>query len=183
MCCPSVHAARMYRCDLICWDMSFFPPCPILKLVWHTLQKVWALFTWLRENKLHSSVQLVLNLHEYFFSSSEHHLTLLLPFQPLMLDSTSRIYYLRRNLQRNWVVSLSLRRHAHGTLAKPQKWKHFRSFEVVLWFVELYRISGRRVSRSLTFRLETKMPWRQSPHERRKPSCLQLWRQTLIRIK
>ncbi len=31
--------------------------------------------------------------------------------------------------------------HSHGT----QKWKHFRSFEVVIELVELYRISGRRV--------------------------------------
>ncbi len=39
----------------------------------------------------------------YFFSS-EHHLTLLLPFLPLMVDSSSGVYVLRRNLQRNWVV-------------------------------------------------------------------------------
>ncbi len=35
--------------------------------------------------------------------------------------------------------------HSHGT----QKWKHFRSFEVVIGLVELYRISGRRVCRVL----------------------------------
>jgi len=47
----------------------------------------------------------VVKFTQIFFSSSpEHHLTLLLPFLPLMVDSTSRIYYLRRNLQRNWVV-------------------------------------------------------------------------------
>ncbi len=84
--------------------MSFFPPCPISKLVRHTLQKSWPLFTWLRDKKLNSSIQLLLNLHKYFFSSPEHHLTLLLPFLPLTVDSTSRVYYLRRNLQRNWVV-------------------------------------------------------------------------------
>ncbi len=40
-----------------------------------------------------------------FRPAVEHHLTLLLPFLPLMLDSISqRVYYLRRNLQRNWVV-------------------------------------------------------------------------------
>ncbi len=27
------------------------------------------------------------------------------------------------------------------------------------------------------------LPWRQTPHERRKPSCLQLWRRMLIRVK
>ncbi len=84
--------------------MSFFPPCPISKLVRHTFQKSWPLFTWLRDKKLNSSIQLLLNLHKYFFSSPEHHLTLLLPFLPLTVDSTSRVYYLRRNLQRNWVV-------------------------------------------------------------------------------
>ncbi len=70
--------------------------------------------------------------------------------------------------------SLSLRRHAHRPLAySTLKWKRFRSFEVILWFVELYRISGRRVCRVL--QLETKMPWRQTPQKRRKLSCLQLW--------
>ncbi len=43
---------------------------------------------------------------------------------------------------------------AYGTLI----WKHFRNVEVVVGLVELYRISGRRVSRSLMFCLETKMP-------------------------
>ncbi len=56
-------AARMCHCDLICWDKSFFPPDQILKLVWHTLQKAWVLFTWLRDKKLNSSVQLLLNLY------------------------------------------------------------------------------------------------------------------------
>ncbi len=37
------------------------------------------------------------------------------------------------------------------------------------------------VSRSLTFRLETKMPWCQTPSRKRKLSCLQLWRWALIR--
>ncbi len=83
--------ARMCCCDLICWDMSF--------LMQHTLLKAWALFTWLRDKKLNSSAQLLLNLHTFFFSSPEHHLT-----QLLLLDSTSRICYLRRNLQRNCVV-------------------------------------------------------------------------------
>ncbi len=40
----STSAARMYCCDIICWDMVFSPPCPILKSVRHTLQKVWVLF-------------------------------------------------------------------------------------------------------------------------------------------
>ncbi len=48
---------------------------------------------------------------------------------------------------------------AFGTLI----WKHFRSVEVVVGLVRLYRISGRRVSRSLTFHLETKMLWHQTP--------------------
>ncbi len=95
-------AARMCRCELIRWDMSFFPPCPILKLARHILQKAWALFTWLRDKKLNSSVQLLLNLQKYFFffagappdSSPSISTT----------DPTSRVYYLRRNLQRNWVV-------------------------------------------------------------------------------
>ncbi len=34
-----------------------------------------------------------------------------------------------------------------GTAYDTQKWKHFRSFEVVVGLVELYRISGRRVCR------------------------------------
>ncbi len=53
---------------------------------------------------------------------------------------------------------------AYGTLI----WKHFRSVEVVVGLVELYRISGRRVSRSLTFHLETKMPWCQTPSRKKK---------------
>ncbi len=53
---------------------------------------------------------------------------------------------------------------AYGTLI----WKHFRSVEVVIRLVELYRISGRLVSCSLTFHLETKMPWRQTPSRKKK---------------
>ncbi len=49
-----------------------------------------------------------------------------------------------------------------------QKKKDFRSFEVIIGLVELYRISGRRVSRSLMFRLETKRPWRQTPSRKKK---------------
>lgn len=36
-----------------------------------------------------------------------------------------------------------------------QKWKHLRSFKVVIILVEFYRISARRVLHYLTFRLET----------------------------
>ncbi len=61
-------------------------------------------------------------------------------------------------------------------------WKHFRSFEVVIRLVRLYRISGRRVSRSLTFRLKQKCCDAKLPHRRKKPLCLQLWRRALIRI-
>ncbi len=50
-------------------------------------------------------------------------------------------------------TDLWLTSDAYGT----QKWKHFRGSEVIVRLVELYRISGRRVSRPLTFRLETKM--------------------------
>ncbi len=45
---------------------------------------------------------------------------------------------------------------AYGT----QKWKHFRSVEVIVGLVELYRTC---VSRSLTFCLEKKMSWCQTP--------------------
>ncbi len=48
------------------------------------------------------------------------------------------------------------------------KWKHFRSFEVIIRLVILFRISGRLVSRSLTFLLETKMQWRQTPSQKKK---------------
>ncbi|KAF4116631.1 hypothetical protein G5714_004120 [Onychostoma macrolepis] len=58
----------------------------------HTLQKAWTLFTWLRDKKLNSSVQLLLNLRT----------TRLFSFYSTT-DSTSRVYYSRRNLQRNWV--------------------------------------------------------------------------------
>ncbi len=63
-------------------------------------------------------------------------------------------------------LSLSLRRHAHGPLAK--RLMHMASSEVVVGLVRLYRISGRRVSRSLTFRLETKMPWCQTLSRKKK---------------
>ncbi len=62
-------------------------------------------------------------------------------------------------------------------------WKNFRSVEVFIGLVELYRISGRRVCRVLL-----RSAWKQRcsdakpPHERRKPSCLQMWRRALIRI-
>ncbi len=48
-------------------------------------------------------------------------------------------------------------------------WKHFRSVEVVVGLVELFRISGRRVCRGfLMFCLETKMLWRQTPSRKKK---------------
>ncbi len=81
-----------------------FPTVSDIKISATHFAKVVAVVTWLRDKKLNSSIQLLLNLHKYFFSSPEHHLTLLLPFLPLTVDSTSRVYYLRRNLQRNWVV-------------------------------------------------------------------------------
>ncbi len=61
---------------------------------------------------------------------------------------------------------------AYGT----QKWKHFRSFEVVIGLVELYRISGRCV-----YRVLKRFAWKQRcrdakpPRKRIKSSCLQLW--------
>ncbi len=80
-----------------------FPTVSDIKISATHFEKAWPLFTWLRDKKLFSSLQL-LNLHKYIFSSPEHHLTRLLPVLPLMVDSSSRIYYLRRNLQRSWVV-------------------------------------------------------------------------------
>ncbi len=58
----------------------------------------------------------------------------------------------------------SQRSDAYGT----QKWKHFRRFEVIIRLVKLFKIFGRRVSRSLTFCLETKMSWRQTPSRKKK---------------
>ncbi len=70
------------------------------------------------------------------------------------------------------VPSLSLRCHAHGPLAKRLMhmviWKQSKSLEVVVRLVRLYRISRRRVSRSLTFCLKTKLPWRQTPSLKKK---------------
>ncbi len=40
--------------------------------------------------------------------------------------------------------------------------------EALIGLVELYMISWRRVSRSLTIRLETKMPWGQTPSQNKK---------------
>ncbi len=72
-----------------------------------------------------------------------------------------------------WIThnSLSLRCHTHGPFAKHlmhMAHKSENTSEVVLWLVELYRISGRRVSLSLTFRLETKRPWYQTPSRKKK---------------
>ncbi len=63
--------------------------------------------------------------------------------------------------KRLWFLSLSLRRQALGPsdTYNTQKWKHFRSFEVIMGLVEFHRISWRC---SLTFHLEIKMPWRQT---------------------
>ncbi len=55
-----------------------------------------------------------------------------------------------------------------------------RSRRRIGWIIQDFRETC--VSHSLTFCLETKMPWRQTPHERRKPSCLQMWRRALVRI-
>ncbi len=60
---------------------------------------------------------------------------------------------------------------AYGTFI----WKHFRSVEVVVGLVRLYRISGRRVCRVAFFiglpgNKDAVMP--KPPHERKKPSCL-----------
>ncbi len=58
---------------------------------------------------------------------------------------------------------------AYGTLF----WKHFRNVEVIIWLVELNRISGRRECR-VYFRSAGKQKCHgtKPPHERRKPSCL-----------
>ncbi len=54
---------------------------------------------------------------------------------------------------------------AYGT----QKWKHFRSFRSrhwIGWIIQDFREIC--VSHSLTFRLETKMPWCQTPSRKKK---------------
>ncbi len=53
---------------------------------------------------------------------------------------------------------------AYGT----QNWKCFRSFEVIICSGKFYRISGRRVPRSLMFCLKTKIPWCQNPLRQKK---------------
>ncbi len=63
-------AARMYRCDIICWDMAFSPPCPILKSVRHTLKKGVGVVYMARDKNFNSSVQLLLNLHKCLFPRS-----------------------------------------------------------------------------------------------------------------
>ncbi len=54
-----------------------------------------------------------------------------------------------------------------GDMQNVQCWGGSRNVFRNPWVI-LYRISGRRVSRSLTFCLETKMPWRQTPSRKKK---------------
>ncbi len=48
--------------------------------------------------------------------------------------------------------------------------------------VELYRISGRRRVPYRSNACKQRYRGAKPPHERRKPSCLQMWRQTLISV-
>ncbi len=124
-------------------------------------------------------------LYDFFLSFSSWSALLLLQDPQLSIHSWHLQWYIHwevtlyySDLKLNSWSALSLeslaptclRHHAHRPLATHlmhiahnKNWKHFRSFEVVIWFVELYRISGRRASRSLTFCLKTKMPWHQPP--------------------
>ncbi len=73
-----------------------------------------------------------------------------------------------------WKSILSLRRHAHRPLAErlmhmthksgntSRVWSHHR----IGWIIQDFRETC--VSRSLPFRLETKMPWRQTPSRKKK---------------
>ncbi len=63
--------------------------------------------------------------------------------------------------------SLSLRRHAHGPLAKRlETLQECRSRRRIGWIIQDFQETC--MSRSLTFRLETKMPWRQTPSGKKK---------------
>ncbi len=66
---------------------------------------------------------------------------------------------------------------------KLETLKEFRSHHLIEFIGQiLLDFREMCVLRSITFCLEIKMPCRQTPLERRKPPCLQLWRRVLIRI-
>ncbi len=99
-------AARMCRCDIICWDMAFSPPpCPILKSVRHTLQKVWRCLHGFETR--HSSVQLLLNFHKYLFfaGAPPDSPSISTTDDPTPSASTTCVHYLRRSPQRAMQVA------------------------------------------------------------------------------
>ncbi len=63
---------------------------------------------------------------------------------------------------------------------KLETLQEFRSRHRIGWIIQ--DVQEKFVSRSLTFCLETKMPWCQTPSRKRKLSCLQLEQWALIRI-
>ncbi len=67
------------------------------------------------------------------------------------------------------IVLYCIVRHAHGLMhlvACPETLEECRSRRRIGWIIQDFRETC--VSRSLTFRLETKMPWRQTPSRKKK---------------
>ncbi len=90
-------AARMYRCDIICWDMAFSPTVSDIKISATHFEKRCGRCLHGSRQELQFFRPAVVKFTQMFISSPEHHPTLL-PFLPLMLDPASqRIYYQRRS--------------------------------------------------------------------------------------
>ncbi len=116
----------MYRCDIICWDMAFSPPCPILKIsATHFAKGVGVAY-------MASTQEIKFFCPQIFFFFAEHHLTILLPFLALMLDPTSQsVYYLHRNQKRTLQVS---------RLRSQMVWN--LGIESIVWGDEFHTRSG-----------------------------------------